>query len=149
VSEQPGKHDEIREMLSAYLDKELTQSEDQRVRIHLEDCTACAREYADLRVLQAAAQAVRFPEPPEEAMDELERRLSVRGTRALGWIMIGLGALAWLSYALVMAVLNWRPPTVEEMVASAIVIGMLLLFGSVFRERLLQLPHDRYRRVKR
>jgi anti-sigma factor RsiW len=149
VSEEPGKHDQIREMLSAYLDGELTQSEDQRVRIHLEDCTACAREYAALRTLQAAAQAVRFPEPPEEAMDELEQRLSVRGPRALGWIMIGLGALAWLLYALVMAVLHWRPPTFEEMAAAAIVIGVLLLFGSVFRERLLQLPHDRYRRIKR
>jgi hypothetical protein len=44
---------------------------------------------------------------------------------------------------------HWRPPTAEELIASAVVIGFVMLLASVVVERLRQLPHDRYRRVQK
>ena len=38
-------------LLSGYLDSELTQGDEQRVRLHLEGCAACKSEIEELRKL--------------------------------------------------------------------------------------------------
>lgn len=144
-----SQHEEIRKMLSAYLDGELTQAEAQRVRIHLEDCEECRRTYQEMVRLQQMTKELAFAEPPEARMKELEQSLSVQAPRRLGWLFVMAGIAAWLIYGAVTYVRHWRPPTVEELISSAVVIGFLLLFVSVAVERLRQLPHDRYRRIEK
>jgi len=145
----PGQHEEIRQMLSAYLDGELTQASEQRVRVHLEDCQECRRAYEEMARLQRMTKELAFAEPPEARMKELEESLSVQAPRRLGWLFVVAGIVAWLIYGAVTYVRHWRPPTVEELIGSAVVIGFGLLFVSVAVERLRQLPHDRYRRIDR
>lgn len=145
----PGQHEEIRQMLSAYLDGELTQVSAQRVRVHLEDCGECRRAFDEMARLQAMTKELAFAEPPEARMKELEKSLSVQAPRRLGWVFIIAGTIAWLLYGVVMYVRHWRPPTLEELIASAVVIGFVLLFVSVVVERLRQLPHDKYRRIEK
>jgi predicted anti-sigma-YlaC factor YlaD len=145
----PEQHQELQAMLSAYLDRELTQASEQRVRLHLEDCAACRQAYEEMLRVQQLTKSIRFPNPPEARMEELEKSLSVRAPRRAGWTLILGGFAAWLIYAIVMAVMNWRAPTGGELIAGAIVVGALLLLISVLMERLRQLPHDRYRGVKR
>ncbi|MFN3324386.1 MAG: zf-HC2 domain-containing protein [Bryobacteraceae bacterium] len=143
-----GFHDEIQRMLSAYLDDELTQADSQRVRLHVEDCPECAATLQQMRELRELTAAVAFAEPPQERMDRIERTLSVRAPRRTGWLLILGGLTAWLAYAAVLAWGNW-PPRTDEIIAGTIAIGVVLLFISVLRTRLIELPHDRYRRVKR
>lgn len=145
----PDRHEEIRQMLSAYLDGELTQASAQRVRVHLEDCGECRQVFDEMARLQAMTKELAFAEPPEARMKELEKSLSVQAPRRLGWLFIVAGLVAWLLYGAVTYVRHWRPPTVEELIASAVVIGFVLLFASVVVERLRQLPHDRYRRIEK
>lgn len=145
----PQGHEQIRSLLSAYLDDELTQAESQRVRLHLEECSGCRQQALELERLKRMTAELVFPDPPEQEMEELERRLSVRAPRRLGWMLFCGGAVALLIYSLVMALLHWRPPTVREILGGMVVVGLLLLFFSVLRQRLLELPHDRYRSVKK
>jgi anti-sigma factor RsiW len=145
----PSQHEEIRQMLSAYLDGELTQGEAQRVEVHLEDCESCRRSLGDLARLQELTRELAFAEPPEARMKELEKSLSVQAPRRLGWVFVVAGAVAWLAYGAVTYVRHWRPPTVEELLASAVVTGFVLLLVSVVVERLRQLPHDKYRRIEK
>jgi len=145
----PGQHEEIRQMLSAYLDNELTQGAAQRVRVHLEDCEECRRVFDEMARLQEMTRNLAFAEPPEARMKELEKSLSVQAPRRLGWLFVVAGVVAWLIYGAVTYVRHWRPPTVEELISSAVAIGFVLLFVSVAVERLRQLPHDRYRRIEK
>jgi anti-sigma factor RsiW len=145
----PSQHEEIRQMLSAYLDGELTQGEAQRVRVHLEDCESCRRSLEDMARLQELTRELAFAEPPEARMKELEKSLSVQAPRRLGWVFVVAGTAAWLAYGTVTYVRHWRPPTVEELLASAVVTGFVLLLVSVVVERLRQLPHDKYRRIEK
>lgn len=143
------RHKEIRRMLSAYLDRELTQGEEQVVRVHLEDCAECRRAYDEMVRLQEMTRALRFADPPEDRMKELERSLMVQVPRRLGWLLILGGLAAWLIYAAVLYVRHWRPPTPGEMIGSAVVIGFVMLLVSVLVERVRQLPYDRYRRIQK
>ncbi len=145
---KPDRHEQIRSLLSAYLDEELTQADSQRVRLHLEDCAECREQLAQLERLKQLTGELVFPDPPEQEWEEVERRLSVRITRGVGWMLVCGGAVGLLIYSLVMALLHWRPPTVREILGGIVLVGALLLFFSVLRQRLLELPHDRYRRVK-
>lgn len=143
------RHEEIRRMLSAWLDGELTQVEEQRVRVHLEDCAECRRACEDMARLQEMTRSLRFAGPGEDRMKEIEKSLMVQAPRRLGWLFLVGGLAAWLVYAAVMAARHWRPPTVEELIAGAVVIGFVMLLVSVLVERLRQLRHDRYRRIQK
>lgn len=136
-------------MMSAYLDRELTQGEEQMVRVHLEDCGECRRAYDEMVRLQEMTRALRFEAPPEDRMRELEKSLMVQAPRRLGWLFVLGGLTAWVIYAAVMYVRHWRPPTAEELIAAAVIIGFLMLLASVTVERVRQLPHDRYRRIRK
>ncbi len=142
-------HDDVRQMLSAYLDGELVQAEDQRVRIHLEDCAGCREELRQLETLQQAASTTRFAKPTEVEMEQSDKRMSVRAPRLAGWALLLAGAVLWVSYGLYMFITNPVELTLGNLIAGATVIGVALLFVSVLQQRLLELPKDRYRGVKK
>lgn len=144
-----GSHEAIERMLSAYLDEELTQAEAQRVELHLEECAACRTALEEMRRIRQLTARIRFRQPPEAALEAIEQRLSVQAPRRGGWALLLIGVAAWLVYGLVLVLRHPRWPTLPELIAAAVVIGLLLLFVSVLRQRLLERPHDRYRRVKR
>lgn len=141
-------HEEVSQLLSAFLDDELTQAESQRVRIHLEDCQDCRRALEEMRTLRRTAQSIEFPSPSSAEIDALENALSVRATRLAGWVLILAAVGIWAGYAV------WQFVTQPELnrgelLTAALIIGFILLLVSVLRQRLLELPHDRYRRVRR
>ena len=141
---------EIRALLSAYLDGELTQADRQRVRLYLENSEEARREFEELARLKQLTRELRFPDPPDDVMEQLERRLSVQAPRRLGWGLTAAGFLALALYLLVRFVRNFRwPADWLEWVAVLVVAGFGLVFASVLRQRLLERPYDRYRKVKR
>ena len=99
-------HDDVRQMLSAYLDGELVQADDQRVRIHLEDCADCKEELRQLKTLQQAASTTRFARPTEVEMEQSEKRMSVRAPRLAGWVLLLVGAVLWVGYGIYMFITN-------------------------------------------
>jgi predicted anti-sigma-YlaC factor YlaD len=140
----PTKFDQT--LLSGHLDRELTQGEGQRVRLHLEDCAACREELADLARLRQATRTTPFRPPEDDGWDERPRGLSSLLTRRLGWTMV----LAWAAVVLVFAV--WQLATAPEDLGVKLLVasptaGVVLLFLSVLLDRLRTYKTDRYRRV--
>lgn len=135
-------------MLSAFLDAELTQAESQRVRLHLEDCAICRKALDELRTLHDTAQSLEFPSPDRDEVARLENALSVRAPRITGWLLLVVAGVFWAGYAAYRFLMQ---PSVgfRELVVAASVAGFVLLFASVLRQRLLERPHDRYRRVRK
>jgi anti-sigma factor RsiW len=136
-------------MLSAYLDGELTQGDNQRVRLYLEQNPEAREAYDEMQQLQQLTAGIRFGDPAEEALDAMEQSLSVRAPRRFGWLLVIVGFAAWVVYALVLTLRNPRWPTLPELFTGAIIVGAVLLFLSVLRQRLLERPLDRYRRVRK
>ncbi len=142
-------HEEVQKLLSAHLDGELTQADRQRVRVHLEDCAECRREFEQLQKLQQITGSLDFAEPPEEKMRAIEQKLSVQAPRQLGWSFLLGGVAVWVAYAVYLFLTAPDLLTWQRLTAGAIVIGLVLLLVSVARQRWLELPHDRYRGVKK
>ena len=85
--------EEIRELLSAYLDGELTDEEAVTVGSHLDTCVACAREFADLRRTVELCRRVGEVEVPEGFHSELMQKIETRKARS--GILQRLGVDRW------------------------------------------------------
>lgn len=146
--QQTTPHD-IERLISAYLDGELTQAESQRVRLLLEDRPEYRQAYEEMRKLQSFTHALPMPNPPDDRIFAIEERLSVAAPRRLGFFTLWGGLGLWLVYLAVQFFRHLRVPTVGEALVGMVVFGLVALFVSVAVQRYQELPHDRYRRIRK
>ncbi len=135
-------------LLSGYLDGELTQAEEQRVRIHLEDHPDARALLDEMQRTRAATMTTRLKVPQDIQWDERPRGPLSLLTRRLGGLMLIAWTVAVAAYGL------WQFFTspehlVEKLVAASAVSGFGLLFVSVLLDRVRDARTDRYRRVEK
>ncbi|MEM7583431.1 MAG: hypothetical protein AAF560_08635 [Acidobacteriota bacterium] len=145
---QKCKCDFDEELISGYLDGALPQMQAQKVRLRLEDCSACRNLFNELSALREAAQTTRFVPPADDEWPELPKTRPSRFSRSLGWVVM----IAWLMVVSVFAL--WRFLTsagdpLEVFLVLGLPGSILLLFLSVLSDRLRELKTDRYRGVHR
>lgn len=71
---------EVKKLLSAYLDDELSLNKRQLVEKHLKVCSDCAREFASFRSVDRLTTSLIPEEPPEEYWEEYADRILTRVT---------------------------------------------------------------------
>ncbi len=143
------RNEALDKMLSAYLDGELTQADQQRVRLYLEDSDESREEFRELEQVQKLTAELAFASPPDDRLDELARSLSVQAPRRMGLFLLASGVVAVICVLIVRLAMMPQVPLWVKLVYGAIGLGMFLLLGSVARQRWLEAPKDRYRGVKR
>jgi len=134
--------------LSGLLDGQLTQQEEQRLRIHLEDCPACRAEYEELEALREVTMSTRFVEPSDAELGESPRSGLSLGIRGLGWIL----GCAWLAVTAGWSLWQaWQgqPNAFARFLVFGGLGGALLLFLSVLVDRIVESKSDRYNEVER
>ena len=135
-------------MLSGYVDRELTQGDEQRVRVHLEDCAACRTQVEDMQQLREVTMSSRFNVPVDDQWSEAPRG-------AASWLAFGLGwtfLIVWVSIVVGFALWQfWTSdePIAGKLLAFAPVSGVALLFLSVLIDRLKAMRTDPYRTVQK
>lgn len=146
VERCPRAFDET--LITGYLDGELTQATEQKVRIHLEDCADCAALLDELRTLREATMSTEFSKPDDTQWDERPRGRVSWLVRSTGWVL----AILWLvvvgGYALWEF---WQTPTnpVERLLVVGGLSAFALLFVSVVLDRIKAARTDPYREVEK
>ena len=141
-----GSH--VDELLSGYVDGELTQQVRQRVEIHLEDCGECRDNLRDLEALRVRMGNARLSRTGPDEWRETMVDDTVRWTRGIGWVLF-LGALLILFGFVVFEF--WSDPGTEvlwKLLISALYLGLGVLFVSVLRQRLIERGTDKYKDVE-
>jgi len=136
------------ELLSGWLDGALTQGDEQRVRLHLEDCTECRARVREMSELREVTMSTRFEVPADDQWDERPRGAVSRWSRGLGWLLLIVWIAAVAGYA------AWQVVTGPESLLEKTLFfggasGVVLLFLSILVDRLRTLPGDRYRGVSK
>jgi len=142
----PQQFDET--LLSGYLDRELTQATEQKVRIHLEDCPVCRHTFAELTKLRETTMTTRFVEPSDEQWNEAPKSWSSLGARTLGWTI----GIIWFVLTACFALWQlWHSPhsILEKVLVFSGVCALVLLLVSVLLDRLRSLQYDPYREVEK
>ena len=135
----------VGELLSGLIDGELTQQERQRVRLHCETCGQCRRELTELEALRKRVGESRLSEVSHDIWREKMNDTTVKATRGIGWLLLIAGVLIAAGLALYEFVLEIGsiPPTVL-MIIGGVYGGLILLFFSVLRQRLIERKTDKY-----
>lgn len=136
------------ELITGYLDRALSQGQDQRVRLHLEDCEHCHRLYHEMQELREVTMSTRFAVPPDDQWREIPRGSTSHFLRGTGWMLV----LVWLAAAGVYGL--WLLITapghaLEKAFIFTGLSGAGMLFLSILLDRLKVLKTDRYRGVER
>jgi anti-sigma factor RsiW len=135
-------------LLSGYVDHALGQQDEQRVRLHLERCTACQALVAELEELREVTLSSRFEVPPDDQWDETPRGGASRLFRGVGWLM----TLIWfLGLAGFLGVEVWAESAsmTERILLFGGALAFALLLLSALVDRWSTYADDRYRRVRR
>jgi anti-sigma factor RsiW len=148
ASKEHNIDEHVGDLLSGYMDGEMTQQERQRVEIHCAHCSECESELQELRQLRERIGKTRLSEYGQDIWREKMDDAVVRTTRSIGWLMLvgfalgcaGLGVFAFLFSASI--------SLGEKLIVSGIYLGLALLFFSVLRQRLIERKTDKYKDVE-
>ena len=135
-------------LLSGYVDEVLTQGDEQRVRIHLEDCPACARLVQDMKENREVIMTTQFKTPADDSWDERPRGTASALSFGMGWLLITVWIAGTVGFGL------WQLATgPEDLLAKLLIFSGLsavgMLFLSVLIDRVKTLRTDRYRKVQK
>jgi anti-sigma factor RsiW len=145
-----GRHAEahVNELLSGYLDNELTQQKRQLVSLHLETCSACSENLEGLRALRERMGQAQLGDTNKDIWREKMDDTAVKLSRGTGWFLLIGGLLAIAGIAIVMFLTSSSISGVEKLLISAVYLGLGALFVSVLRQRLIERKTDKYKDVE-
>jgi len=135
-------------LLSGYLDGELTQADEQRVRLHLEEDAEDREMVLEMERIRQAARSTELPVPGDEEWNEAPRSAGSRWLRSTGWLLL-VGWAVVLAGLAVWGLIVGPDEWWQKLLAIAVVGGPVLLFLSVLIDRLEVMKHDRYRGVEK
>ncbi len=145
--------EEFERLMTAALDGELTPEERRRFDEALAADAARREEYEDLKKLKEVTSAMKFKSPKTEVWDRYWVDVYNRMERAIGWVLLSMGAVILLTYYLYKVVEEiLRDPdlsTVVRVGAIALIAGLAVLLVSVIREKWFTRKNDPYKEVLR
>lgn len=149
MSEKLRIDEHVGELLSGFIDGELTQQDRQRVQIHIDSCEKCSADVDELRLLRQTVGKARLSSLDDDVWRETMDDTMVKASRGIGWLLVvgavllgaGLGVYELVTSPSSMSLL-------EKLIVGGIYGGMLLIFISVLRQRLIERKTDRYKGVE-
>lgn len=139
---------QIDTMLPGYLDGELAQGDRQRVELHLESCAKCRVALEQLSRLHAAAGKRALGEMTRQDWRAIMDKVVAKTSRGTGWVLYLAGLLLVCGYGGYAFFADDTVPALIKTGIGAIVVGVILLFVSVLRERLAERKSDKYEDVQ-
>ncbi len=140
--------DHVGELLSGYIDGELTQQQRQRVDIHCHSCERCNEEREQLRILREQVANTRLSEYGEDKWRESMNDTTVRASRGIGWLLLIGGLLAIGGIGVYEFLTDPTRETHMKLIIGAVYGGAAMLFFSVLRQRLIERKSDKYKDVE-
>ena len=135
-------------LLSGYIDGELTQRDQQRVRLHLDDCAVCKTTFDELTSLREATMNSSF-QVPDTQWDEAPRGVTSRLLHNSGWLLAGLWVAGLIGYLVWQAASDSISLRFEAFLGFGLLLAFGLVLGSALVDRLKTRKNDPYRKVEK
>ena len=145
--------DKFQPLMMEYLDGELDQEARKLVDQHLAGCSSCRREWDSLKKLKNITSSMQLARPEEEIWKMYWEQVYNRIERGLGWIFVSIGAIILLAYGAFHFVRDFlqgsQEPLVIKIGVTSAILGAIILFVSVLRERLFIRKTDKYKEIEK
>ena len=138
------------DLLTGYVDGELSDDQRRQVENHLSQCDDCSRQLDELVSIKERLTMIKFKEPSDRELKRYWSGIYNRLERGAGWILVSLGAIIVLSLGAIEMIKEMlgdpEVPLLLTIGVVSLIIGGVTLFVSVFRERLSVKKTDKYSR---
>ncbi|NIO00853.1 MAG: hypothetical protein GTO42_01725 [Candidatus Latescibacteria bacterium] len=131
------------------LDGEMSEEEKLHYEAHVRECEDCRKELKDLGRVVELTNELRFRPPDDEFWEGYWESVYRRVERSTGFFFVVIGVVGILFYGIFKAVTSPRFFTYEGISITVILIGLVVIFISVARERYHESKNDPYKGVKR
>jgi len=138
----------VGELLSGFVDGELTQQQRQLVMLHCDECSECREHLDKLRELRKRIQTASLSEAGEDKWRETMNDPMVELTRGIGWLLFIAGMLAVLGVILAVFIFDDGISVGMKLIMVAVYGGLATLLYSVLRQRLIERKTDKYKDVE-
>jgi predicted anti-sigma-YlaC factor YlaD len=130
------------------LDGEMAQGEKERYEEHVRGCEDCRRELHDMGRIVRFTDELRLRPPDEEFWAQYWSGVARRMERNVGFLLLVIGVVGVLLVAIYKAVTSPDLLTFKGLSVTAALLGLVVLFLSVARERFHESKSDPYKEVK-
>lgn len=131
------------------LDGELTEAEKSLYEEHVKECESCRAELTSLGRVVELTNELRFRTPDDEFWDGYWESVYRRSERGLGFFFVITGILALLFWGIFKAISSPKFLTYEGISVTVVLVGLVVIFVSVARERFHESKNDPYKGVRR
>jgi predicted anti-sigma-YlaC factor YlaD len=116
---------------------------------HVRACDECRHELASLGRVVGFTNELRLRVPDDEFWKGYWESVYRRSERGVGFVLLIGGIVALLAFGVYRAVTSPRFLTYEGISITLVLIGLIIIFISVVRERYHERKNDPYREVER
>ena len=143
----------IKELISSYIDGELSEAQKKSVEDHLKECPECQKEFEEMKKLEEVMSQMELRKPPKETWQVYWSSVYNRLERSIGWILFSIGAIILLFFGGYKAVEGIiQDQTISLLLKVGILAamaGLVVLLVSLLRERLFVRKRERYKEVEK
>jgi len=140
--------EEISVLISGYIDGELDRESREKVEQHLAECAACQREAAQFRRMTEVADTMKFRDPPDEVWKTYWQGVYNRLERGTGWVIFAIGLAVLVAYGIYEFVTDPGVAALVKVLIAAPIVGLVVLFISVLREKMAVNRYDKYKDIQ-
>jgi anti-sigma factor RsiW len=136
------------ELLSGYLDGELTQQGRQEVELHVDGCSSCRHALDELTRIREEVGGLTESQPTPEQWSRMMSGAVRKTSRGLGWLLGMGGGLVLAGYAAYEFATDEATDALVKVGVAGVLGGLALLLLSVLMERSRAARTDRYKDVE-
>lgn len=146
-------HQNIKELISSYIDGELDEKQKKMVENHLKECQECQKEFEEMSELEEVMGQMELKKPPRETWQVYWSSVYNRLERRIGWILLSIGAIILLffgGYKAVEGIIqDQTTPLLLKIGILVAMAGLVILLVSILRERFFVRKRERYKEVEK
>ena len=136
------------ELLSGYLDGELTQQQSQKISLHLKTCESCQKMLDELEQLKQLVNQKDNPKLEIEKIEAIMNDSISSTTQKVGWAVLLIAMSIALIFSTVVFFGNEQISLTEKLFTGLFWGSLLGIFLSVVRQQWLARKNDKYKGVK-
>lgn len=131
------------------LDDELSMEERLQYQAHVSGCETCRRELESLGRVVRLTDQMKLRVSDDAFWKDYWKSVARRTERRAGFILLIAGVVAMLAYMLYRVLRSPELRSYEGVSVAVVLLGLIVIFISVARERYHEHKHDPYREVER